>query len=74
MDVYIVSMKEKEEWDGERFDYTNICVFNSYEKAFKFIQMRHPDIYKMHHGPFTNKKCSVFYKIEKFAVRDRVKE
>lgn len=74
MDVYIVSMKEKEEWDGERFDYVNIRVFNSYADAFKFIQIRHPDIYKKHNGPFTNKKQSVFYKIEKFTVRDSVKE
>lgn len=74
MEVYIVSMKEKEEWDGERFDYVNIRVFNSYANAFKFIQMRHPDIYKEYHGPFTNKECSVFYKIEKFTVRDSVKE
>ena len=75
MDVYIVSMKEKEEWDGERFDYENIRVFNSYANAFKFIQIRHPDIYKIyktHNGPFTNKKQSVFYKIEKFAVHDSV--
>lgn len=73
-EVYVVSMKYREYFDEERYEFDNIAVFNSYANAFKFIQMRHPDIYKEHHGPFTNKNRSVFYKIEKFTVRDSVKE
>ena len=72
--VYILSEKYREYFDEERYEFDNIGVFDSYAHAFKYIQIRHPDIYKESDGIFTNKKRSVFYKIEKFKILRSAKE
>lgn len=71
--VYILSEKYREYFDEERYEFDNIGVFDSYANAFKYIQIRHPDIYRESDGVFTNKKRSIFFKIEKFRVRKSVK-
>lgn len=73
-EVYIVSMKYREYFDEERYEFDNIAVFNCYANAFKYIQIRYPDVYRELNGVFTNKKRSVFFKIEKFNVRKSAKE
>ena len=73
-EVYIVSMKYREYFDEERYEFDNIAVFDCYAHAFKYIQIHHPDIYREQNGVFTNKRRDIFFKIEKFNVRKSVKE
>lgn len=68
--IFVVSHKTKVpfgfECDEEPFSV--ICAFTTYEKAFKYIQTKDPDIYKGSYGVFENKDRTSFYKIEEVGL------
>lgn len=73
--IYLVFHKNRVPF-GFDCDEEGFCVlkaFISYEKAFKYIQTRDPDISREHkgYGEFKNKKHTSIYKIEKvYLVED----
>ena len=65
--VFVVSHRTRVPFGFECDDepFSVIHVFSTYAKAFKYIQTKHPDIYKGSYGMFENKDRTSLYKIEK---------
>lgn len=69
MYVWIVSKKNRSYFDDDYEEFQNIRVFDSYEKAFHYIQVKEPTIYKdSFSSAFTDKKREVLYRIQKFEI------
>ena len=67
--IYLVFHKNRVPFgfDCDEENFSVVKAFTTYEKAFKYIQTKDPDISREHkgYGEFKNKKNTSIYKIEK---------
>ncbi len=68
--VFVISHKNRIPFGFECDDepFSVIKAFSDYAKAFKYIQIKHPDIYRGSDGIFCNTDRTSFYKIEKVSL------
>ena len=64
--VWVISYRNRVPFgfDCDEEEFYVIRVFSSYAKAFKYVQIRHPDIYRDPFRVFRNKANTALYRIE----------